>query len=290
MRFLIIQERGRHKKNEEFRECLNLQRALIRQGAECIVWGLNFDNFGIPFEKIQESCDVILLLENYESGKWLPDMSQSKKLKIFWSIDSHWNLRPHIDTCNAQKIDILLNSTFGYLDHFRKPGRRCYWFPNAYPEDLIKPIEGIKKEGVGFCGNVVNRMSWIQYLKEEVGMRFDNFVIGQDMVRAINGYAISWNRNIKDDVNYRTSESLGCRTFLLTNETDRLKDLFQIEKHLVTYDTPMDCADKARYFLKNDSEREEIQNAGYEHVRNNHTYDHRTQLLIDIVEGNVPED
>jgi hypothetical protein len=283
MKILIIQEKGRHKENEEFRECLNLKRAFDRLGVESVVWGLNHPTFQTPFEEISKDCDVIFLLENYEAGGWIPDMSSCSKLKVFWSIDSHWNLMPHLETCSTQRINILLNSTHSYLRHFKKGGRKCFWFPNAYPSDLIKPLEGIQKEGVGFCGNVVNRGGAIQFLQREVGMRFDNFVIGPSMVKVMNSYKIGWNMNIKDDINYRTFETPGCRTFLITNETDRLRDLFEVGRHLVTYTDLPDCVSKIQYYLKNDKERQEIQDLGYEHALKNHTYDNRAQLFLEIV-------
>ena len=67
MKILIIQENGRHLENREFRECFNLQRALLRKNIDTIVWGLGHDNFNTPFQQIIKDIDVIILLENYES-------------------------------------------------------------------------------------------------------------------------------------------------------------------------------------------------------------------------------
>lgn len=283
MKILIIQERGRHEQNREFREALNFKRSLEKLKIPCTVWGLNYDNFSISFNQLEKDCDVILLLENYEKGNWIPDLSQSKKLKIFWSIDSHCNLSTHLKTCDLNKIDILLNSTSSYLNFFKKPGRVCHWFPNAYPSDLIYPIEGIEKNGVGFCGNLLNRQPYLDYLRDNVNIRFDNFVIGSNMVRTVNSYKIGWNRNLKDDINYRTFETPGCRTFLVTNETDRLRDLFEIDRHIVTYNSIESCVEKIKYYLQNDKERIEIEKSGYEHVKAYHTYDNRAQELLLIL-------
>jgi hypothetical protein len=75
MKILIIQENGRHLENREFRECFNLQRALLRKNIDTIVWGLGHNNFNTPFQQIIKDIDVIILLENYESNGWLPDLS-----------------------------------------------------------------------------------------------------------------------------------------------------------------------------------------------------------------------
>ena len=46
MKIVIIQESGRHEKNKNFRESLNLHRALSKiEGVESKVWGLNYPDF-----------------------------------------------------------------------------------------------------------------------------------------------------------------------------------------------------------------------------------------------------
>ena len=266
MNILIIQECGRHELNRNFRESLNFQRAFERLGVSCMVWGKGYANEAVPFEEIQKDRDVIFLMENYDETGWVPDLSKCAKNKIFWSIDAHCDLNSHLATCKKHQVDLVLSSTYSYIQEFQKIGFKGQWFPNAYPYDLIMPQpEKSKLHDIGFCGNLVNRREWITNIRQFFPMVFDVFVIGQDMVDAVCSYRIHWNRNIGDDVNYRTFETLGCGTFLLTNETGRLSDLFEIGKHLVTYTTLEDCVAKIQYYLKNDKEREEIAKAGHEH-------------------------
>jgi len=284
MKILIIQEKSRHSGNVEFRESFNLQRALARKGVTALVWGLGHSNFSIPFEQIVSDCDVILLLENYDQSGWVPELSKYKnKLKLFWSIDSHCAFNAHVHTCDKNNIDILLHSINYDREKFKKYIKRTEFFPNAYPRDIIYPMNIEKTIDVGFCGNVNNRGYFIQGLC----ITPDVMKIGQDMVRCINSYNIHWNRNIAHDINYRTFETLGCKTFLLTNETDVLSTLFDVGKHLVTYDNLEDCFEKIEYYLTHDDERESIANAGYEHVINNHSYDNRADLLLNIINGEI---
>lgn len=287
MKILIIQEKGRHKENENFREALNFKRALERAGVDCIVWGLNYDNFKIPFEDIQKECDVIILLENYEQTPWLPDLSSVKKLKLFWSIDSHCVLGSHLMICKKNKIDIVLNAIESDMAAFKK-NHKVIYFPNAYPSDLIyhKPdVE--KKYDIGFCGGDGNRASWFDFLSKNVNFKRDDFVIGNSMVNAINSYRIHFNRNIANDINYRTFETLGVKTLLLTNYTENLENLFKIGEHLVIYDSQQDLLDKIKYYINNESEKNKIQEFGYKHVIENHTYDVRAKQIIDIINQNI---
>jgi spore maturation protein CgeB len=285
MKILIIQEKGRHEKNWMFRESLNIQRALTKLGYESTVWGLNYDTYKIPFEEIEKEHDVIFLIENYPVHSWLPDLSKSNKLKVFWSIDSHVALYDHIEMCKKNKIDIVLNAVYGHEKYFSD--NKTFYFPNAYPDDLIKPLNIEKIYDVGFCGNINNRGSWMDEIKNKFNLKIDEFVIGSDMVESINKYKIHFNRNISDDLNYRTFETLGCKTFLLTNETPGLNELFDIGNHLVTYESVSDLFEKIDYYLNNESERMVISQNGYDHVVKNHTFYERMKYFINIINENI---
>lgn len=286
MKILLIQEKGRHLENYEYREALNLKRALDTKGIDCVVWGLNYENFSTPFDIISKDCDVIILIENYESGNWIPDLSKVNKLKLFWSVDSHCVPMQHIATVIKHNIDIVLHAVYGHEKYFKN--KVTHWFPNAYPSDLIYPMNDIiKKYDIGFCGNVNNRNSWIDLIASNFKLKKDIFVIGNEMVKTINEYKIHFNRNIADDINYRTFETLGCNTFILTNETPGLNQLFEIGKNIITYNNENDLLDKIKFYLENDSEREQTTKLGYEHVTNNHTFFNRADLLLKIIKENI---
>lgn len=285
LKILIIQEAGRHEKNFNFRESLNLHRAFkTYQNINTEVWGLNYSNFNEDFTKFENWCDVILILENYTSS-WFPvdTIKSSKKLKIFWSIDSHCVPNQHQNLVKDLGVDVVLHSVYGHEKLF--PNTKNFWFPNAYPDDLISPIENIDKiYDIGFCGNINNRHSYLNLIEQNFKLKKDIFVIGDDMVKSINQYKIHFNRNISDDINYRTFETLGCKTFLITNETSGLKHLFDIGNNIITY-TDKNFLDVIRYYLNNDDEREKITELGYNHVKNNHTYVQRAKKLIEIIQS-----
>lgn len=287
MRIVIIQEAGRHEKNKNFREALNLHRALSKiENVESKVWGLNYQDFNIPFSDIEDWCDVLFIIENYTSD-WLPvkEISESKKMKIFWSIDSHCVLQQHQYLCKLLNIDILLNSTESYIPYYDGLVKKSYWFPNAYPDDLMYPLNIEKTIDIGFCGNVLNRGHVIDSL-DKYGIKKDIFVIGDDMVSAINSYKIHFNCNISNDINYRTFETCGCKTMLLTNYTPGLEKLFNIGEEIVIYESIDDLDNKVRYYLDNENERNKIADAGYQRVKRNHTYFERSKKIVEIINEN----
>ena len=287
MKIVIIQEAGRHDKNKNFREALNLHRSLSKiDGVESKVWGLNYPDFDKSFSEIEEWSDVIFIIENYTST-WLPikEISESNKLKIFWSIDSHCVLQQHQYLCQILKIDILLNSTESYIPNYNGLVKKSYWFPNSYPDDLMSPLDIEKTIDIGFCGNVLNRGHLINHL-DKYNIKKDIFVIGDDMVNSINSYKIHFNCNISNDINYRTFETTGCGTFLLTNYTPGLEKLFDIGKEIVVYDSIEDLDNKVKYYLDNPEERNKIAKAGHERAKKDHTYYERAKKLIDIINEN----
>ena len=284
MKVLIIQERGRHDANREFREALCLKRGIERAGHEAVVWGLNYDNFSIPFDEVSRGCDALLSLENYDTG-WHPEISGFKGKKLFWSIDSHCAMANHQQHCAKHKFDLLLMSNIHHAEHFGGLVGSIAWFPNGYPSDLIKPDPSVSRAfDVGFCGSLIgNRESWLRMLESRFKVKRDIFVIGQAMVNALSSYKISFNINIGDDVNFRTFEATGAGALLITNYTPNLENLFRIGEEVIIYESPDDLVDKIEFFIKNDDERLKISHAGFERSYNYHSYDKRAQMLIELM-------
>ena len=282
MKILIIQENGRHLENRDFRECFNLQRALLRKNVETIVWGLGHDNFNTPFHQIIKDIDVIILLENYESNGWLPDLSNVNKLKIFWSIDSHMVLMNHITTVVTNKIDIVLNAIESHQNYFKTS--KTFYFPNAYPSDLISPIDGVDKNiFLGFCGSLLNRSEILDKLENKFELKKDIWKLGNEMVKTINGYKIHFNKTLSNDINYRIFETMGCNTLMLTNSTENINTFFNDMENIVIYNNETELFEKLNILSSDNDLIKKISHSGYELVKNNHTYNNRADVLLKII-------
>lgn len=282
MKILIIQENGRHDENKKFRECFNLQRALLRKNIDTVVWGLGHDTFNTPFQQIIKDIDVIILLENYESNGWLPDLSNVNKLKIFWSIDSHMVLMNHITTVVKNKIDIVLNAIESHQNYFKTS--KTFYFPNAYPSDLISPIDGVDKNiFLGFCGSLLNRSEILDKLENKFGLKKNIWKLGNEMVKTINGYNVHFNKTLSNDINYRIFETMGCNTLILTNSTENINTFFKDMENIVIYDNETELFEKLNVLSLDNNLIKKISNSGYELVKNNHTYDNRVDVLLKII-------
>ncbi len=282
---LIIQENGRRERNRDFRECHCLRRAFNKLGIACEVWGPGHPNAGVPFEQVVSGYNCVLSLENYNTG-WHPDLSRLKQTKLFWCIDAHMGVEGYLRFARQHRFDVVFNSCLGFVDHFKSVAGQSTWLPNALDPTLIDRLPDVPKNTfVGFCGNAVNRGEWIAYLKKRWNLRHDEMVIGPDMVRAINGYQIHWNRNISVDINFRTFETLGCGTLLLTNPTPGLDQLFELDRDLLVYDTVGQLEEKLAFCKAHPEKVQEMARRGYDKVRAMHTYEHRAQAILECLQG-----
>lgn len=289
---LIIQERGRHEKNREFRECENFRRAFNKLGIKCDVWGLGYDNFTIPFSEVAKDYDVLFVLENYDETGWVPDLSSYKQLKLHWTIDCHCGGIPrYLEFSKKSKINIHLNSSEQYIQYFAGACDKAYWFPNAYPDDLIDYNPKIQKTvGIGFCGSMIaDRPEWTNMLEKRYGdlFRKDIFVIGNEMVDVVNSYKVAINKSIADDLNYRVFETLGTKTFLITNSVPNINRIFKHEEHCIIYNTVQEMISKIDYYIEKPEKAALIAESGYALVKEKHTYLARAKMMLKIIETNI---
>jgi hypothetical protein len=287
MRILAIQSKGLNPENVEFKE--GLQRALIRLGHEVDTYGPGHPLFETPFPVLyrDRKWDVVLLMEDYDRNRWVPNVYGLKCYRVLWSMDSHLAMQAHKAVSRRQRVDLVLTAVHDSVGEFQSTHTDAVWFPNAYPSDLIGPRDVDREHPLGHCGSWANRRGWIHALDQQVGIKKDIGVIGDSMVRAINSYYIHWNRNISHDLNCRTFETTGCGTFLLTNETPGLRQCFEVGTHLDTYETVDDCVEKVKYYMSHPDERDSIAAAGLKHAQEHHTYDVRARQLLEMLERRV---
>ena len=278
MKILIIQEASRHEEDKNFRECLSLSRAFVKNGWDVTVWGLNHPNWGktISFNEF----DFILNLENY-GDDWLPDLSRvTKPYKILWSIDAHFRgEQPYEYIFQQGKYNLLLHSTKDYATK-----KHTAWFPNAFCDEVIQREDISKKYDIGFVGNHGNRRPILDYLTDKFKLKQFIGTRGDDMVRTINELKIHFNKNIANDVNYRNFETIGCGTLLLTDYNSQYTELgFRDMENVVFYNSIQTLEEKIKALLEDDTLLNTISNNGYI-LSQKHTYYNRVKSLIKHLE------
>lgn len=277
MKILIIQENGRHEISRHLRECNSMQRAIIACGEDCDVWGLGHINYKDQIDF--NNYDVIINLENYDTG-WMPDLSSViKPLKFLWSIDAHVRGYDYYrDVFIKGKYNYILQATKDFCD------KDSLWFPNCYDDEYLTPQDIQKKYFVGFCGNYVNRKPYFDYLSSKINFKLDIDVRGSEMVRAINSYKIHFNKNISNDINYRNFETLGCKTALLTDYSPQYKELGFIDgENIFLYKNINDALDILNELKNKEELIVSIAEKGYKLVKQKHTFACRAKSLIKFI-------
>lgn len=250
MKILLIQENGHHFPNRIYRECFSWQRALQEYDSVHVeVWGQRHANFNTKpdFNKF----DVIVCMENYDRNGWVPheEISQSNAKKYIWAIDSHSR---GIEYFRQLKQRGKYNTILCSIKHH--VGEKDVWFPNAYDDMLIKPLRTPKRSFFGFCGtggseertNIINKLLKTDYFI------FDDFVIGDEMVKSINSFDLHFNFNVMDDINYRNFETIGCGIPLITNYNYQYDELgFVNELNCIFYKNLNELQEKIQYYANN---------------------------------------
>lgn len=90
-------------------------------------------------------------------------------------------------------------------------------------------------------------------------------------------------KSIQTGIPLRIFDIIGCGGFTLTNYQKDLFDCFEPGKDLIFYEDYDDLKDKCNYYLSHDSERIAIAGHGYETLKNNHTFEHRIQKMLEII-------
>jgi hypothetical protein len=276
MKVLIIQENGRHEQNRHFRECFCMQRSLQKLDHEVDIWGLGHDSYETKPEV--DEYDLILNLENYDSIGWVPNLSTTTKPKKYlWSIDAHCRgMKPFYDTFHAGKYDLILQSTEDFVDE------NSVWFPNCYDDALLKPMKIDKTVDVGFCGSLLNRGGILGHLEKKYNLQKNIFVTGDKMVEKINSFWINFNINLANDINYRSFETIGCGTVLLTNYNPQYEKLgFIDEYNCLFYNNLSSLDEKIEKYIRKYDKLKEIGDNALE-LAEKHTYDVRAKQLINI--------
>jgi hypothetical protein len=285
-RCLIVQSDGEHKgqdgwtPNWYLRECYALQHAFRANGVDADIWGRRHDNFAEQPDF--ERYDLLLCAENYELD-WLPRFAAIRRpLKLQWIVDLHCQ-DPRRYLPVSEGCDVVLHSTRRLIKRYarRVPHARHLWFPNAVDDRYFDagrhPSD--KRWDVMFVGSPhSSRDAVLAELERRVGLR-RMFITGADMLACVAAARIHFNCNIGADINYRTFETIGLGTCLVTNADSDLTRLgFEDGVNCLTYRTTRRAVHAIETALRDGSWRA-IGEHGYRLSRR-HTYTCRVRDLL----------
>ncbi len=123
---------------------------------------------------------------------------------------------------------------------------------------------------------IVGNKIWRHYHPERV--------FGSDYTAICQKSKICINLSVTNkSMNMRHFELAGMGAFQITNNTEGLNTAFTIDEEVVVYNDYSELRNKVRYYLNNDSERENIKNNAQKKALQYYTYHHRIKEMFSII-------
>ena len=112
-------------------------------------------------------------------------------------------------------------------------------------------------------------------------------VYGLDMFQVLRQSKITFNKHIdaspRSASNMRMYEATGIGTCLVTDHKSNIRDLFEPDKEVVTYQGVEDCVEKIDWLLRHPKERDAIAKAGQQRTMRDHTLEQRAAQFDQIL-------
>ena len=250
--------------------------------------GFQYELFGVKDpENIPSGFDLYLRIDH---GDYEFDIPEYLHPAVFYVIDTHL-VKPYKKIRRqCRHYDIVFCAQKLGAERLHRDTRLdiYQWIPLAADPDIHKRSELPKQYDIGFVGRnaeKADRGRHFKLLKSKYPESFIGRADFRQMGEIYSASKVGFNSSIANDINMRIFEVMACGCFLLTN---RIKDngfseMFEEGKHLVTYGNDKELLDLAEFYLKNDSQRQQIARAGYELVLNRHTYYQRVQAMFNYI-------
>jgi hypothetical protein len=209
--------------------------------------------------------------------------------KVFWETELPPSWHDHARIVRSDLFDHLFFWTEEFLRLYASRGEvrpeKCSLLTGAFDPRLHRPHEHIRKDiDVLFVGSTTPRRErMLGLLRKDFKVEAPS-AFGEDLVRLVNRARIVLNIHAHDHVTIETRvfEVLGCKAFLLSETLPPESPFGQDE--VVQFDTAEEARDRIRYYLNHNTEREAVAEQGYRAASAGHTYFHRAEHIVTIME------
>ena len=233
-----------------------------------------------------------------------------------WTIDAPLNFQPIIDS--APFYDHIFCQGTEAIELLDQEGiQGAQWLPMACDPDEHRPVELSAEEKERYGNDVVFVGSYYQGRAElfEGLVNFDLGIWGpgwekleakSKLRKCIKGshtppsewlkiysaskivlvthYQDSEERFPVYQASPKIFEAMACGAFVISDNQRDVFSLFKDGEHLIRFDNPGELVEKIKYYLDHPDERKEVAKRGRKEVLKNHTYEHRIETLLSVVE------
>jgi spore maturation protein CgeB len=215
--------------------------------------------------------------------------------KIFWIHHGENRLDTNLQLAKKYRADLVLMAHSLHLaTKFSSPVR---FFPFGMSKEIFNcnkelkdrriDIASIGSNDPGFYGK--RRMS-INTIKKQFSGKYrlslDAKAYLYDLAKIYGNSKIVFNQsaNTIKSINMRLFEGMGCGALVFSDYVPGMEKLFIEDTHYVSFKDHHELLEKMDYYLKNTEEAQVIATAAYEHLLNHHTYEHRANELLSLIQ------
>lgn len=242
--------------------------------------------------------DLNILVDYGEDSLGIPLDWEIPHPNVYWAFDTHIDEKGYQYRLNrAKQFDHVFLCHKGQIESFIKDGidpQKIHYMPVAAEPDSYRPYPIMEKYNWCFIGhlNSSHRIDLMDRFIKEFGLGDGKGYLGwrmpqiqghnvlDDVARKFSMSKLLMNYSIKGDLNMRVFEAIATGKCLLTDEIPTLLELFEPNKHLVTFTSIDEAIDKAKWLLANDDVRNDIAQNGLKEILAKHTYNHRTLEIL----------
>jgi hypothetical protein len=217
---------------------------------------------------------------------------------------------------NYRSYDLMLSSLPQFVEGFRRMGVPAELHRWAFDTQVLSRLHDSSRDiPVSFvgslswhhrggrrplleylCRNLPELQVWgegIEYLPRDspIWQHYRGKVWGIEMYQILRDSKITVNQHGRVAGLYagnrRLFEATGVGALLVTDSKVNLQEIFEPGREVVGYRTREDCAEKIKYYLENNGERETIALAGQQRTLKEHTYFRRTQEFDEILRSHI---
>ena len=255
-----------------------------------------------PFENLVKEINPDLIISiltgnrnvtPYEPIDQIESITKQNKIKTFnWFCDDTWRFDSfNKDIC--KKFTACSTPEANYINKYKQEGYNNILLGIWHCNQDLK-IDSDKVLNVTFCGGLTSsRAQNFNYLgQNNIDLKYFHGLSYEDLFKAYSISKIGLNLTVNDNdidkkpqMKLRIFEIPASKTFLLTEYIDDLENYFEIGKEIETFKTIEEAKDKIDFYLKNDSARENIANAGYQRFLRDHTSRIRLNNIINQIEA-----
>ena len=273
----------------------HLERALREITSDVTFVGLGAPgHFGLPADSdIRALPTEGAYLWIDPAGRYFPPgIEDADKLTAGYLIDCHIG---HWRESAAKFFDVVFLAQKSFVEKYKTilGHEQVYWLPLGAAADKHRDHGTNRDIDVAFVGNIdhahkatprARRLALLtqRYRTNEFGRPATPEQVGQIYSRA----KIVFNTSIADDVTMRLFEGAACGALVLTDPIAPQNGgdaLFEIGREVVVYENDEDLCAKIDHFLTNEKERSTIARAGQTRVLREHTYAHRAQSILNVL-------